>query len=444
MEEILEIIDLTEEGLGVGKKEQRVYFVSGDVTVGDRVKVKVTGEKRGVILGEALEILNSSPYRDVPGCSHFGYCGGCSLQNLDYEQQLELKKSKVYNVMKKIGRIDAPINSVLPNFAFYRYRQKVHFTFGSSQNKLAIGYFDRKNNWFPVTDCLIADKSLVEVAYYITEILDIFKLKAYFSDGGVLRHLVVRQSSTTGELQVIVTAEKLNFSVKEIAEKILLNPKIQSLTFHENPKKTREIFGKGTTVTFGSRYITEELLGIRYRLTPLSFFQINPVQAEKIYRIALDYLELDKTDRVFDGYSGVGSLTLPAARIAAIAVGVEEVKDAVEVARTNAKLNGISNVKFCAGKVEEKLPGLLKKGYSFNKIILDPPREGVKKEVLLEIIRQKPERIVYVSCNPATQARDLKILAEAGYYPVEITPVDMFSQTMHVESVALLKNLAFG
>ncbi|ABB15419.1 23S rRNA (uracil(1939)-C(5))-methyltransferase RlmD [Carboxydothermus hydrogenoformans] len=439
MEEILEIIDLTEEGLGVGKKEKRVYFVSGDVTVGDVVKVKVTSEKRGVILGEALEILTNSPYRDVPRCPHFGYCGGCSLQNLDYEQQLVLKKTKVYNIMKKIGRIDAPINSVLPNFAFYRYRQKVHFTFGSSQNKLAIGYFDRKNNWFPVTDCLIADKSLVEVAHYVTEILDAFKLKAYFNDAGVLRHLVVRKSSTTGEIQVVITAVKLNFNVKEIAAKILLNPEIQSLTFHENPKKTREVFGKGTAVTFGTRYITEELLGISYRLTPLSFFQINPVQAEKIYRIALDYLDLGKTDMVFDGYSGVGSLTLPAARIAASVVGVEEIRDAVEVAKTNAKLNGIANVNFFAGKVEEKLPWLLKKGYRFNKIILDPPREGVKKEVLEEIIKLNPERIVYVSCNPATQARDLKILAETGYYPVEITPVDMFSQTMHVENVVLLK-----
>ncbi|GAV23900.1 23S rRNA (uracil(1939)-C(5))-methyltransferase RlmD [Carboxydothermus pertinax] len=438
MEEILEIIDLTEEGLGVGKKEKRVYFVSGDVTVGDVVKVKVTGEKRGVILGEALEILNSSPYRDVPGCSHFGYCGGCSLQNLDYEQQLILKKIKVYNIMKKIGRIDAPVKPVLPNFSFYRYRQKVHFTFGINQNKLAIGYFDRKNKWFPLTDCLIADKNLIEVAHYITEMLSSYKLKAYFSDDGVLRHLVVRRSFTTGKIQAVVTAAKLNFKVKEIAEKIFLNPQIQSLTFHENPKKTREVFGPGPTINFGDDFLTEELLGIKYHLTPLSFFQINPPQAEKIYGIALNYLNLVKTDVVLDGYSGVGSLTLPAAKIAATAVGVEEVKEAVTVAGINAKNNGINNIKFFTGKVEEKLPWLLRKGYRFNKIVLDPPREGVKKEVLEEIIKHGPERIVYVSCNPATQARDLKILAEAGYYPEEITPVDMFSQTMHVESVALL------
>ena len=439
MEEILEIIDLTEEGLGVGKKEQRVYFIYGDVTVGDIVKVKVTGEKKGVFRGEVLAILKNSPHRVKPECSHFGYCGGCILQNLAYEQQLILKRIKVYNNMKKISRIDAPVNSVFPNISLYRYRQKVHFTFGSTQNKLDIGYFDRQNNWFPVTDCLIADKRLVEVAHFVTETLDAFKLKAYFSGAGVLRHLVVRKSSTTGELQVVVTAGKLNFNVKEIAAKILLNPKIQSLTFHENQKKSREVFGPGRTITFGKQYVTEEILGIKYKLTPLSFFQINPPQAEKIYRIALDYLDLGKTDIVFDGYSGVGSLTLPAAQIAANVVGVEEVRDAVEVALANAQLNGIGNVKFFAGKVEEKLPEILKKGYRFNKIVLDPPREGVKKEVLLEIIKHKPERMVYVSCNPATQARDIRVLAEAGYYPVEITPVDMFSQTMHVETVAYLR-----
>jgi len=439
------IEDMTEDGAGIGKYEGYPLFVK-DTVPGDRVRAVVIKDKGNYGFGKALEILEISPDRVSPLCPISGPCGGCQLQALSYEAQLRFKQNRVISSLTRIGGQSA--DKVLPIIGMdkpLRYRNKAEYPVRMSRDgRIVMGFYaGRTHSVIECGDCAIGQPGDARILTLIKEWMEESGIAPYDEESGrgLIRHVMIRTSHARKEQMVclVINDKKLPHQ-KALAAKLDF---VTSLSYSVNTEKNNVIMGREVRLISGIPYIEDEIGGIIYSISPQSFYQVNPVQTEKLYRTALDMAQLSGGETVWDLYCGIGTISLFLAQKARKVYGVEIIPAAVKNARENAELNGIPNAEFFVGKAEEVLPAhYAATGERADVIVVDPPRKGCDETLLGTIIDMAPERVVYVSCNPATLARDVRILCEGGYELVKVQPVDMFPQTVHVESCVLLERVS--
>lgn len=445
-EYILDIISIGYEGEGIAKIEGYPIFIEGAI-LGEKVKALIVKVKKNYAYGKLIEVIESSSERIEPKCSIYKRCGGCTVQHMSYKKQLDYKFERVKDCITKIGGLSEelvkyPIGMDNPE----RYRNKVQLPVGMVKGELNIGFYaSRSHNIIDLDTCLIQDK----VADRVTNLARQWMLKyniqpasvdGVFNKKGLIRHIMIRKGFTTNEVMVVLVATKdkipyINEFINEIVEKI---DGIKSIVLNVNKENTNVILGQECITLWGEDTITDYIDNFKFNISPLSFFQVNPVQTEKLYSKALEYAGLTGEETVFDAYCGTGTITLFLSQKAKKVYGVEIIEPAIINARENARINNIENAEFFVGKSEEVIPELIEKGIAPEVIVVDPPRKGCDIKLLEAIGKAKPKKVVYVSCDPSTLARDLKILEEQGYKTEEVQPVDMFPMTSHIENVTLL------
>ncbi len=383
--------------------------------------------------------LKSNP----DACPHASKCGGCQLQNMTYERQLRWKQARAEILLKKFGRVSKIVGMESP----YHYRNKVQAAFGRTKSGEIISgvYQSGSHRIVCVDSCMTEDKLADEIIVGIRSMLPAFKIQVYDEDRdmGFLRHVLVKRGFSSGEVMVVLVGATAKFPMKNRFTEALLKsyPEITTVIFNINPGKTNLVLGKREEVLFGNGYITDTLCGLRFRISARSFYQINPVQTEKLYNKAIELAQLDKTSTVIDAYCGTGTIGLVAAKSAGSVVGVELNPDAVRDAKSNAKENKAKNARFFCGDAGDFMQELALQGESADVVFMDPPRAGSTKKFIDSVAKMSPERVVYISCNPETLARDLEYFKKKNYTVQKICPFDMFPHTNHVESVVLLVKL---
>ena len=441
-EYVVDIVDIGQGGVGIGKYEGFTVFVDGGL-IQDKVKVRINKSKKNYAVGDIVEIIEKSPFRVDRICSDdLKDCGGCQIQELDYNKQLELKTNEVKQVISRIGKLEnVEIHETIGMQSPCRYRNKAQFPIQNINGSTAIGFYKKKSHDVIPTDmCVIQHDINDKIIKIIKTYIQAYNVSIYneTTHTGVLRHLVTKVGFTTNEVMVVLVANGTNLPhLNELASVLKENILgFKTLVLNVNKAKTNVILGKENKVIYGNGKINDYIGDLVFEISPLSFFQVNPVQTEVLYNKALEYAELKENDTVFDIYCGIGSISLFLAQKATKVYGIEIVEDAIKDAKINAKLNNLNNVEFYVGKAEEVVPKMYSEGKTANVVVVDPPRKGCDEKVLDTIVSMKPDRVVYVSCNPSTLARDLAYLDERGYKCVEIQPVDMFPHTMHVECCA--------
>ncbi|WP_434798105.1 23S rRNA (uracil(1939)-C(5))-methyltransferase RlmD [Terrisporobacter vanillatitrophus] len=442
---VVEIVDIGQGGVGIGKFEGFTVFVDGGL-VKDKVKVKITKSKKNYAVGEIVEILEPSPYRVERKCSkELKECGGCQIQELDYKEQLNIKTNEVKQVISRIGKLDdVVIHNALGMEEPFRYRNKAQFPIQKVDGVPIIGFYKKKSHdIIPTDQCIIQHDVNDKIIKIIKTYIRAYKVSIYDekTHTGVLRHLVTKVGFTTKEVMVVLVANgrKLPY-LNELASVLKENiPGFKTLVVNVNREKTNVILGNENRVIYGDGKINDNIGDLVFEISPLSFFQVNPVQTEVLYNKALEYANLGENDTVFDIYCGIGTISLFLAQKAKKVYGIEIVEEAIKDAKINAKINNLENVEFYVGKAEEVVPKMYKQGKRANVVVVDPPRKGCDEKVLDTIVSMQPDRVVYVSCNPSTLARDLNYLDERGYKCLEVQPVDMFPHSVHVECVALIE-----
>ncbi|OBW51636.1 23S rRNA (uracil-5-)-methyltransferase RumA [Solibacillus silvestris] len=438
------IEDLTHDGNGVAKIDGYPLFIQGALP-GETAEIHVMKTLKNYGFAKVVNILEKSPDRVEAPCVYFSQCGGCQLQHLSYEGQLKWKQNMVANVMKRLGKIDAPVHPVKGMEEPWHYRNKSQLPFAQNESgQMVAGFYKTKSHSIvDMERCLIQTGEADVVMADLKRELEILGLRPYDekSHQGMLRHVVVRKGRATGEVMVVLVTKSKKFpQASAVIEKIrALIPNITSIVQNVNGEKTNVIFGNDTFTLWGKDTIEDTIGNVRFEISARSFYQVNPVQTEVLYKQALDYAQLTGNERVIDAYCGIGSISLFLAQKAGHVMGVEIVEQAIEDAKRNAALNGFTNTYFEAGPAEEVIPRWYKEGKEADVLVVDPPRKGCDEALLSTIIEQKPKRVVYVSCNPATLARDLRILEDGGYKTQEVQPVDMFPHTTHCEAVAWLE-----
>ena len=443
-EYIVDIVDIGQGGVGIGKYEGFTVFVDGGL-VQDKIKVKITKSKKNYAVGDIVEIIEKSPFRVERKCSEsLRQCGGCQIQELDYQKQLDVKTNEVKQVISRIGKLDdVVIHDTLGMEHPFRYRNKAQFPIQKKDNMPVIGFYKKKSHDLISTDeCIIQHEVNDKIIKIIKTYIRAYNVSIYDekTHKGLLRHLVTKVGFTTGEVMIVLVAngKKLPY-LKELASVLKENiPGFKTLVVNVNTQKTNVILGKENIVAYGDGMIRDYIGELVFEISPLSFFQVNPLQTEVLYNKALEYANLGENDTVFDIYCGIGTISLFLAQKAKKVYGIEIVEDAIKDAKRNAKINNMDNVEFYVGKAEEVVPKMYQEGKRANVVVVDPPRKGCDEKVLDTIVSMEPDRVVYVSCNPSTLARDLAYLNERGYKCHEIQPVDMFPHSVHVENVAWL------
>lgn len=446
-EYIVDIVDIGQGGVGIGKYEGFTVFVDGGL-VQDKIKVRITKSKKNYAVGDIVEIIEKSPFRVKRKCSEsLRQCGGCQIQELDYQKQLDIKTNEVKQVISRIGKLDdVVIHDTLGMEHPFRYRNKAQFPIQKKDNMPVIGFYKKKSHDLISTDeCIIQHEVNDKIIKIIKTYIRAYNVSIYDekTHKGLLRHLVTKVGFTTGEVMIVLVAngKKLPY-LKELASVLKENiPGFKTLVVNVNTQKTNVILGKENIVAYGDGMIRDYIGELVFEISPLSFFQVNPLQTEVLYNKALEYANLGENDTVFDIYCGIGTISLFLAQKAKKVYGIEIVEDAIKDAKRNAKINNMDNVEFYVGKAEEVVPKMYKEGKRANVVVVDPPRKGCDEKVLDTIVSMEPDRVVYVSCNPSTLARDLAYLNERGYKCHEIQPVDMFPHSVHVENVAWLSRV---
>lgn len=452
---VVTIEDIGVNGEGIGKVEGYTLFVK-DAIIGDTVEAVITKPKKNYAYAKMLRIIEPSQHRVPAKCAVARQCGGCQIQELSYEAQLDFKAKKVYGNLERIGgfapefldKIMEPICGM--DEPFY-YRNKAQFPIGTDKDgNIVTGFYaGRTHQIIPNTECALGVPVNQEILQKIVDFMNENHVTAYDEESqrGLVRHVLIRYGFKTKEIMVclVINGDNLPHSEK-LVDKLTQIEGMTSITYSINRENTNVIMGKEIRVLWGQGYITDYIGDVKYQISPLSFYQVNPAQTEKLYGLALEYADLKGEETVWDLYCGIGTISLFLAQKAKNVYGVEIVPQAIDDARNNAKINDIENVEFFVGKAEEVLPEYYaqyerehgKKAYA-DVIVVDPPRKGCDETLLNTMVAMKPERIVYVSCDSATLARDLKYLCENGYELVKVKPVDQFPMTVHVETVAGLQ-----
>ena len=435
----------TSDGAGIGRIEDFAVFVPGAL-IGETVNAHIIKVTASYAVGKFIAL--TSPYsskRCEPICAYYDKCGGCNLQHMIYDEQLEFKRRRVEDALRKIGGVDFIVSPTLSSPDVLHFRNKASFPFGTVDGKVRLGFYaPRSHRLIPINDCVVQKKDTVVCMQTVEAWANKFRISAYDEEkrDGILRHLVVRSTDAGLLVCVVTSGNALPYAdelIKALDDRLFeCGSSLVGLVQNVNAKPTNVILGTKYKLVHGADSIDERLCGLNFRVRVPSFLQINHVQTENLYNIAIELLNLTRDDNVFDIYCGVGTITLLAARYAKHVTGIEYVREAVEDAEHNAKHNGITNVEFHAGAAERILPELVALGQSADAVILDPPRSGCDEDVLKAIAKSGAKRVVYVSCNPETLARDVKILSGSGYELRDVQPVDMFPQTEHVESVVLI------
>ena len=440
----LEIEDCGIDGEGIGKADGFTVFVK-DAVIGDTVTAKIIKAKKNYGYGRLMEVLKPSPYRVEPKCEFARQCGGCQLQALSYDQQLVFKTNKVKGHLERIGGFtDIPMEPIIGMDELFHYRNKAQFPVGrNKEGKIVTGFYaGRTHNIIENRDCALGVAENKEVLNRVIAHMEKYGIEPYneATGKGLVRHVLIRYGYFTKEVMVclILNGNKLP-KEEQLVKSLCEIPGMTSITINVNKKHSNVILGEEIRLLWGQEYITDRIGDISYRISPLSFYQVNPMQTQKLYAKALEYADLHGEETVWDLYCGIGTISLFLAQKAKFVRGVEIVPAAIENAKENAKLNGLENTEFFVGKAEEVLPREYKKnGVYADVIVVDPPRKGCDETLLETMVEMNPERIVYVSCDSATLARDLKYLCERGYELRKVCPVDQFGMTVHVETVVLL------
>ncbi|MCR5255630.1 MAG: 23S rRNA (uracil(1939)-C(5))-methyltransferase RlmD [Acetatifactor sp.] len=467
------ITDCSTEGEGIGKKDGFALFVK-DAVIGDRVKVKVLKAKKTYAYARLEEIIEPSPYRVEPKCPYHRQCGGCQIQALSYEKQLEFKQQKITNNLIRIGGfsqefVDSITEPIVGMEEPYHYRNKAQYPIGTDKNGKPIAgfYAGRTHSIIANTDCALGARENKIILETILNHMEKNGIPAYDEEAGtgLIRHVLIRTAFTGGQIMVCLVINKKNTkgeiikNQNALIESLIKIQGMHSISVSINTEKTNVIMGKQIINLWGEERI-EDTIHVRdmkkegypftgeeltFSISPLSFYQVNPKQTEKLYSLALEYAGLTGKESVWDLYCGIGTISLFMAGKAGKVYGVEIVPQAIEDARKNAERNSIKNAEFFVGKAEEVLPGFYEKNSGDEMlhpdvIVVDPPRKGCDEACLTTMLKMEPKRIVYVSCDSATLARDLKILCEGGYELKRVRGVDQFGHSVHVETVVLLSH----
>ena len=440
----LEIVDCGTDGEGIGKADGFTVFVK-DAVIGDTVTAKIMKAKKNYGYGRLMEILNASPYRVEPVCPSARQCGGCQLQAVSYEEQKVFKEKKLRGHLERIGGFtNLPMEPLIGMDEPYHYRNKAQFPVGrNKEGKIVTGFYaGRTHAIIENRDCALGIPENKDVLDRVIAHMEKYNIAPYdeVTGKGLVRHIFVRYGFFTGELMVclIINGQDLPHQ-RELVEKLCEIPGMTSISLNMNKKRSNVILGDKVKTIWGKEYITDKIGDISYEISPLSFFQVNPQQTWKLYSKALEYADLHGEETVWDLYCGIGTISLFLAQKAKFVRGVEIVPAAIEDAKRNAQINHIENVEFFVGKAEEVLPREYEKnGVYADVIVVDPPRKGCDAMLLKTILKMQPKRVVYVSCDSATLARDLRFLCDNGYELKKVCGVDQFPQTVHVETVVLL------
>ena len=482
----ISIEDMSEEGLGIGHIDGMAVFVK-DTVIGDTAQIRIVKVKKSYAFGRLERIIEASPFRIEPLCPIARQCGGCTLQHIDYKKELEIKKERVESCLSRIGGIEDVENyldEVCGAKSPYHYRNKMQFPVGvrndaasgsgrrdhfdmfSSRSNTVLGFYaGRTHSLIPLDDCKLGHGVNKSVISAFTRWADRYRISVYNEETGegILRHVITRVAFRTGELMVCLVAStkkvpELDKLVSELTKEVEKyraggnNASLKSVMLNVNKEKTNRIMGDETILINGRDYIVDYIGNVRFQISAKSFYQVNPVQTEKIYNKVLEYASLTGDQIVWDMYSGIGTISLFLAQNARKVYGVEIERKAVSDAKLNAEINDIENVDFFVGKAEEVVPDWMETGigeydsssHSFRRrvdvVVVDPPRKGCDEKLLETITYMKPHKMIYVSCNPATLARDLKYLLENGFKLEMYSVFDQFSRTMHVETVCLLSS----
>ena len=425
---------------GLTHVDGMAVFVRGALP-GERVLFRVEKAERSFAFAKTLEVLKASGERREPVCPVYEKCGGCQLQHMSYELGLAMKREHVRDVQNRLGGLDLPVPEVIGMADPWHCRNKIALPVGGTSRDPLIGYYrPRSHQIISVDTCPMVMRPGEKVIPAIKKWIREESIQPYNeADGtGLLRHIMIRVSRKGDVMAVpVVTGSVRN---PERLTRILREevPGLAAVCLNVNRRRDNVILGPETHVLFGNGTLDDELCGLRFRVSPVSFFQVNPVQTEKLYTTALDFADLKGSESVCDLYCGAGTISLMLARRAKKVLGIEEVAPAVEDAKRNAANNGISNASFIAGKAEEILPRIASEGFKADCVVLDPPRKGCERSVLEAVAKTGAKKIVYVACDPATQARDIRILSELGYRGEKTQSVDMFCYTAHVETVVLM------
>ena len=432
------ISDIGFEGEGIAKIDGYTTFIKGGLK-GEKAKIKMLKVNKDYGFAKLLEVLEKSEEREQPVCNVFGKCGGCSLQHMTYEAQLDYKTNMVRNTIRKALGQDVEVSDIIGMGIPYNYRNKAQYPV--SQGKIGF-YAGRTHSLIENETCYIQNKISDELAKYAFKVTQKYEIETYDekTNRGCLRHIITRTAVNTGELMLILVTngKELKHKKEMISELTNAYPMLKSIIQNVNKNNTNVILGKECITLYGKDYITDILGDYKFKISPLSFYQVNPVQTEILYNIAKEFADLQGSETVFDLYSGIGTISIFIADEAKKVYGVEVVEPAVKDAKENAEINEIKNVEFISGEAEKVVPEMYQKGIKADVVFVDPPRKGCDEKLLETIKEMKAEKVVYISCKPATLARDLKYLTNNGYELKKVQPVDMFPQTSHVETVVLL------
>ncbi len=438
----VEFTDLTHDAMGVCKVGDFPIFVK-DALKGEKALIKVIKLNKNFGFGRLIELLLESPFRKIPICEHYQECGGCNTMHMNYQTQLDFKKYRTAETLRKLGRIETKVHDTVGMSNPYYYRNKAIIPFSERNGKIIGGlYRARSHEIVNIKRCHIFPKVVSDMVRFFRALFTELKLEMYdeTTHQGLVRGVMFRHSRDQARFSVTLITTSGRFPERDEIVKRLIEryPMVVSVIQNVNPDQTNVMLGAKSKVLYGKDVIEDSLLGIDYEVSHRSFYQVNPEQTELLYKKAMKYAALKPTDVVVDAYCGIGTIGLTAASKVAEVIGIEEIKDAIKNAQQNAKNNNLKNVRFILGKVEDVLPQLKEKP---NVLFIDPPRKGVDKKVLESIIKEKIPRVVYISCNVSTLARDLNFLQANNYKIVEVTPFDMFPQTAHIETVTLIERI---
>ncbi len=451
---VVEIIDINQDGEGIGKVDGYTLFIK-DTVVGDVAEIKVIKAKKSYGYGRLVKLIKPSEKRVAPRCPVARQCGGCQLQAYEYQEQLRLKEAMVRNNLDRIGKLsEYSCEPIIGMDNPWRYRNKAQFPIGrdKSGNLIAGFYAGRTHSVISCDDCVLGVEENKEILSIVMDYMREYYVEPYCeeSHSGQVRHVLIRKGYHTGHLMVCIVINGRQLPHGQIlAERLAVVNGMKSITISPNQERTNVILGKEIIRLWGDTTIEDRIGDVWFEISPLSFFQVNPVQTEKLYAKVLEYAELTGREVVWDLYCGIGTISLFLAKKAGKVYGVEIVPAAIDNARQNALKNGVDNAEFFVGKAEEVFPEWCKKNKTHSGdevavqvdvIVVDPPRKGCEEGLLQTMVEMQPERIVYVSCDSATLARDLKKLEEMGYRAEKVQMVDMFPQTRHVETIVLLSH----
>ena len=442
-EYVVEIIDNGYQGEGIARIDGMTVFVD-NVLKGEKVKIKILKVLKNQSYGKALEILEESTNRSESDCVPYGKCGGCNLRHMNYQETLKLKKSIVETNLKKAGIDNVVVKVCIGMDEPYNYRNKLQYPVGTSKEGPVMGVFaKRSHRIIPNENCHIQNKLTQKIAKDVFSFIEENNIPVYDEEKGTgeIRHIYLRIGVKTNEVMLVLVTNKKKITKEKDLVTFITNKycEIKTVVKNMNTKSTNVILGQENEVLFGDGYITDILLGITFKISPMSFYQVNPIQTEKLYTQAIEGAKLTGEETIFDLYCGIGTIGICALKKAKYLYGIETIPQAIEDAKENARINNIENAEFIVGNVEDELPKLIKEqDIKPDVVFIDPPRKGCDNVAIETLLKIKAKKIVYISCNPATLARDLAKLKEL-YEIKEVQPVDMFPFSNHIETVSILE-----